>query len=177
MGIFSIGEGEQHVDYHQVMGVFDKSWVQLIKDFFINPSGVYGGFQAPLYFILAKLYGSVFCSNLICLTIFSVIGFVLIVTVSWFSYPIITGNNNHLFRFLFTLLIAISPVYIWWAQTAKYNIWFTLISVLTLVAGMSFIHKKDFPSMFLFSIVAAATIYTHYYGVIIVFSMCFINNV
>jgi hypothetical protein len=177
LSLLSIEKGEQHVDVYQVMGVFDWSWAQLMKEFFTNPSGVYGGFQAPLYFILAKLYGSMFCSDLICLTIFSVIGFVLIVTVSWFSYPIITGNNNHLFRFLFTLLIAISPVFIWWAQTAKYNIWFTLISVLTLVAGMSFIHKKDFPRMFLFSIVAAATIYTHYYGVIIVFSMCFIKMI
>jgi len=164
LGIFRIGIGEQHVDVYQVMGVFRLSWQQLITDFFTQPTGLYGGFQAPIYFLLAKAYGSLFGSDVVQLAVFSVIALVLLVLLSWFAYPLLTKDVNQRLRFLFVFLVAASPVHIWWAQTAKYNMWFTLISAISFVTGLWFIQKRDISRLILFTISVAAVIYTHYFG-------------
>jgi hypothetical protein len=167
LGIFRIGVGEQHVDVYQVMGVFNLSWGQLLTEFFTQPTGLYGGFQAPVYFLLAKAYGTVFGSDVTQLAIFSVIALVLLVLLSWFVYPLLTKDTNRQRRFLFAFLVAASPVHIWWAQTAKYDMWFTLVSAISIATGLWFIQKRDTPRLILFSITVAATIYTHYFGFIL----------
>jgi hypothetical protein len=165
LGFFRLGVGEQHVDVYQVQDVFKQSWVDLIRDFF-TPDGLYGGFQAPVYFLLAKAYGELFGNSNTQLALVSVVALGLLVGLSWYAYPLLTESNNRRVRFIFTLLVAASPVHIWWAQTAKYTLWFELTCVLSLVAGLQFIQKQNNRSAVLFALSIVLVIYTHYFGLI-----------
>lgn len=164
--------GEPHVDVYQIQGVFEPSWIELVTDFF-TPEGLYGGFQAPIYFLLAKAYGSFLGTSIPQLRLFSVIALVGLVLLSWISFPIISRSQNVYIRFIFVLLVGISPAHIWWAQTAKYNMWFYFISASSIVAALWFIQKGGIFQLSLFSFAIAATIYTHYFGFILAISQYF----
>ena len=164
--MYGIEVGEPHVDIYQLRGVFEKTWYELISDF-STPSGLYGGFHAPIYFLLGKAWGSIFGNDVIQLRIFSVVAHVLLVVVSWVKFPTISLNKNIFSRFLFSMLISISPAFIWWAQTAKYNMWFYSISTITIITALSFIQRGGISQLVLFSSAIAIMIYTHYFGFII----------
>ena len=104
--MYGIEVGEPHVDIYQLRGVFEKTWYELISDF-STPSGLYGGFHAPIYFLLGKAWGSIFGNDVIQFRIFSVVAHVLLVVVSWVKFPTISLNKNIFSRFLFSMLISI----------------------------------------------------------------------
>lgn len=166
LGLFRIGQGEAHVDVYQVQGVFSVGWLDLVKDFF-TPSGLYGGFQAPVYFLLAKAFGTLFGDGIAILRGFSVIALVLLTLLSWAAYPLLTDSTDPLPRFLFVLLVAASPVNVWWAQTAKYTLWFTFLSAVSVVAGLRFLEKEDRRSAIVMALGVVLMIYTHYFGLLI----------
>ena len=73
LGLRGINVGEPHVDVYQILGVFEPSWSDLIRDFF-SPEGLYGGFQAPIYFLIGKAFGTLFGTELFQLRLLSLLG-------------------------------------------------------------------------------------------------------
>lgn len=163
LALYGLGQGEAHVDVYQVQGVFRQSWGQILRDF-LTAEGLYGGIQAPLYFLLAKAYGSLFGAGLLQLRLLSVIALAGLVLLSWIAYPLITHSRRSLPRFLLALLVGTAPAHLWWAQTAKYTMWFYFVCALSLVAGLAYISKRKTNRLIAFIVCVAAMVYTHYFG-------------
>ena len=169
LGVIGISVPEEHVDSYQVRSVFPVAWKPFLKDFF-DPEGLFGGFQAPLYFIIAKLYGSIFGDSTISLRMLSVIAFCGLIALTGTAIPLLKLGRDKWVSTWFIFMIATSPAYIWWAQTAKYNMWFYWISVASLISGVLLLQHPSLPSIVLFCITTGAALYTHYFAFVIALS-------
>lgn len=165
--VFRIGESEPHADIYQVRSLFRVTWGELLRDF-LTPDGLFGGYHPPLYFVIAKAYGSIIGTSLVSLRLLSVIALLVLVWISWCSYPLLSGSSDWRLRLWFSLAVGLSPAHIWWAQTAKYTMWLYLFYALSMVAGIGILQSQSRRTVVLFSLSAAALVSAHYLGIFLV---------
>ena len=179
LGLYKITVGESHPDFNSLYWLNDISFFELLVHF-SSADGLYGGFYPPFYFILAKFYGEIFGYSLISFRLFSLVAYFLTIIFIKEHFYKITKISNNKYLFFFLLLIITSPTYIYAAQTAKYTMWLTFISIVGITYGLIFLEKCDMKSGFLLAIILTIMIYTHYFSTIFSFSIIlilFINGI
>ncbi len=169
LGVFKIEAAEAHVDSGIAPSVFNVSWRRMMWDFFDpgepdGPEDNYGGMYPPLYYVAARAFGGFFGTTERSLRYFSFSVQLVLILLTWLSFPLLISGEHPWLRFFLTLAVASAPAHIWWAQVTKYIHFFTLLQAISLICAAWVLKKQTFGrlAMFVFSLVLI--IYTHYIG-------------
>ncbi|MGH9337572.1 MAG: hypothetical protein ACRD21_27805, partial [Vicinamibacteria bacterium] len=161
LGGYGLEVSEPHTDVTTVLDVFPPSWGELALDF-LTPEGIFGGTYPPLYFFIAKAYGSIAGTDLVTLRMLSVIVLAGLVAVSWYGFAILTPSPSPWLRLWFTLAVASSPAHLWWAQTAKYTMFLYLAYAVAALAALHFLERRSAGSAAFLAFSFFAVFLTHF---------------
>ncbi len=119
LGFFRIGDFEPHVDSGLVLRAVATPSLKHLKEY-LSLTDCFGGFYPPLYFVFQKINAGIFGSSLTVLTAFSIPFHVLLIlsTAKFFDKQKMCEGWAGKWC---AAMIALSPVFIWWDQTMKYN--------------------------------------------------------
>jgi 4-amino-4-deoxy-L-arabinose transferase-like glycosyltransferase len=163
LGFWRVGVAEPHADFFTVLAAFPPRWSEFARDF-LTPSGIYGGVYPPLYFAIAKAYGSIAGANLVALRMLSVLFLGTLVVVSWWGFPLLARRPSPMLRLWFATAVATAPAHIWWAQTAKYTMMLYLMYAVAMLAAFRFLQRRDSVSASWLALAMLGVFATHYVG-------------
>jgi hypothetical protein len=129
-----------------------------------GPEDNYGGMYPPLYYVAARAFGSFFGTTERSLRYFSFSVQLILILLTWLSFPILISREHLWLRFFLTLAVASAPAHIWWGQVTKYVHFYTLLQAISLICAAWYLKKQTLGRLTLFVFSLILILYTHYIG-------------
>lgn len=123
-------------------------------------------FHPPLYFLGLKFFTSIFGTSGFSLRLFSVLGAVLTIVISYIVGQKVFGKKG---AFYFSILLLSIPMMAYNAQTARMYTWAVFFSTGVFLYACIFVKTGHFKDLLLLGIFSILALYTHYYCIIAAF--------